>query len=81
METVGKLREELEFIEGVLTDLKKEIKKDGAIVNLKQGEQKMRVESAAAKTYYSYNLRLQQLLKLLDDLTPEQVEKDEFESF
>lgn len=65
-----KLIEELIFMQGTLTDLKRQIKENGTVEHFENGKQNFLRENPALKSYNVTVQRYSQLYKQLTDLLP-----------
>lgn len=72
----GRLADELIFLQGALTDLKRQIKEYGTVELFEQGKQKFLRESPALKSYNNTLQRYSQLYKQLTDLLPKSQEAE-----
>lgn len=68
----ARLADELYFMQGTLTDLKKQVKEQGTIEDFSQGAQKFKRESAALRGYNNTLKQYSSLFKQLCDLMPKE---------
>lgn len=69
-----KIATELIFMDGTLTELKRQIKENGTVEHFQQGKQEFLRESPALKSYNQTIQRFSQLYKQLADLLPKSAE-------
>lgn len=78
------LLKELAFMENTLSELKKEVKKSGAVEHFENGKQKFLRESPALKSYNTTIQRYSLIYKQITDLLPPAAKpeaKDELAEF